>query len=111
MCIRDRCFTEKVEAGEAILAICKANQSLEPVPLGSYRGFKMELTFDSFQKAVSYTHLDVYKRQGLIAELQTMQKSLTVRDRNLRKWTASLLAKLAEMTDAEYEALDLYPDE
>ena len=24
---------------------------------------------------------------------------------------ASLLAKLAEMTDAEYEALDLYPDE
>ena len=43
-------FTEKAEAGEAILAVCKANQSLEPVPLGSYRGFKMELTFDSFQK-------------------------------------------------------------
>lgn len=38
-------------------------------------------------------------------------KSLTGRDRNLRRWTASLLAKLAEMTDAEYEALDLYPDE
>ena len=43
-------FTEKAEAGEGILAICKANQSLEPVPLGSYRGFKMELAFDSFQK-------------------------------------------------------------
>ena len=43
-------FTEKAEAGEAILAACKANQSLEPVPLGSYCGFKMELTFDSFQK-------------------------------------------------------------
>ena len=43
-------FTEKAEAGQAILAVCKANQSLEPVPLGSYRGFKMELTFDSFQK-------------------------------------------------------------
>ena len=38
-------------------------------------------------------------------------ESLTGRDRNLRRWTASLLAKLAEMTDAEYEALDLYPDE
>ena len=50
-------------------------------------------------------------RIGLIEELQTMQKSLTGRDRNLRRWTASLLAKLAEMTDAEYEALDLYPDE
>ena len=43
-------FTEKAEAGEAILAVCKANQSLEPVPLGNYRGFKMELAFDSFQK-------------------------------------------------------------
>lgn len=42
-------------------------------------------------------------RTGLIEELQKMQKSLTGRDRNLRRWTASLLAKLAEMTDAEYE--------
>ena len=50
-------------------------------------------------------------RTGLIAELQMMQKTLTGRDRNLRRWTASLLAKLAEMTDAEYEALDLYPNE
>ena len=48
--VNDTRFTEKAEAGEAILAICKTNQSLEPVPLGSYRGFKMELTFDSFQK-------------------------------------------------------------
>lgn len=31
-------------------------------------------------------------RTGLIAELQMMQKSLTGRDRNLRRWTASLLA-------------------
>lgn len=50
MDVKDTRFTEKAEAGEAILAICKANQSLEPVPLGSYRGFKMELAFDSFQK-------------------------------------------------------------
>mgnify|MGYP000435286678 CR=1 FL=1 len=55
--------------------------------------------------------LQPWHTDGLIAELQTMQKSLTGRDRNLRRWTASLLAKLAEMTDAEYEALDLYPDE
>ena len=48
--VNDTRFTEKAEAGEAILAICKTNQSLEPVPLGSYRGFKMELSYDSFQK-------------------------------------------------------------
>ncbi len=49
-------------------------------------------------------------RAGLIEELETMQKSLTGRDRNLRKWTASLLEKLSRMTDAEFNALDLYPD-
>ena len=50
MTVNSTRFTEKADAGEAILAVCKANQSLEPVPLGSYRGFKMELSFDSFQK-------------------------------------------------------------
>lgn len=50
-------------------------------------------------------------KQGLIEELETMQKSLTGRDRNLRKWTASLLEKLSRMTDAEFETLDLYSDE
>ncbi len=49
-------------------------------------------------------------RVGLIEELEIMQKSLTGRDRNLRKWTASLLEKLSRMTDAEFDALDLYPD-
>ncbi len=49
-------------------------------------------------------------RMGLIEELETMQKSLTGRDRNLRKWTASLLEKLSWMTDAEFDTLDLYPD-
>ena len=40
-------------------------------------------------------------RIGLSEELQKMQKSLTGRDRNLRRWTASLLAKLEEMTEWE----------
>jgi len=50
------------------------------------------------------------EREGLIEELKTMQKHLTGRDRNLRKWTRSVLEKLNGMTDAEFESLDLYPD-
>lgn len=34
-------FTDKTEAGEAIIATCKEYQRLEPVPLGEYRGFKI----------------------------------------------------------------------
>ena len=42
-------YAEKVDAGEIILAACKETKNAEPVPLGSYRGFQMELSFDSFR--------------------------------------------------------------
>lgn len=49
-------------------------------------------------------------REGLIIELTNMQKALTSRDRNLRKWTKSVLEKLYQMTDADVEKLELFPD-
>ncbi|MDO4647898.1 MAG: transposon-transfer assisting family protein [Eubacteriales bacterium] len=49
-------------------------------------------------------------RQGMIVALEEMQSHLTNRDRNLRKWTKSLLSKLEQMTDASFAELDLYPD-
>ena len=42
-------YAEKADAGEIILAACKETKSADPVPLGSYRGFQMELSFDSFR--------------------------------------------------------------
>ena len=49
-------------------------------------------------------------RVGLIDALETLQKELTGRDRNLRKWTKSLLEKLRVMNDTEFEQLELYLD-
>lgn len=49
-------------------------------------------------------------RKGLIRELTTMQQALTGRDRNLRKWTKGALEKLGQITDEEYEELQLIPD-
>lgn len=42
-------YTEKADAGEMILAACKEVKSTEPVSVGSYRGFTIELSFDSFR--------------------------------------------------------------
>ena len=47
--IRGKAYTEKADAGEILLAACKDTKSADPVPLGSYRGFQMELSFDSFR--------------------------------------------------------------
>lgn len=49
--INGKHYLEKADAGEAIISACKTYQGKdEPVPLGSYRGFKMELHFDSPSK-------------------------------------------------------------
>lgn len=44
-------YTEKAEAGQVIIEACKAKTTSEPTPLGEYRGFKMELEFDTFERA------------------------------------------------------------
>ena len=43
-------YFEKEQAGKALIERCKKMTSEEPVLIGDYRGFSMELSFDSFQK-------------------------------------------------------------
>lgn len=48
--IQGRIFSEKDLAGEAILAACKSYTGTEPVALGTYRGFSMELSYNSLSQ-------------------------------------------------------------
>ena len=41
-------LTDKDNAGAALLEACKEVKDLEPVPVGSYRGFQMALTLENF---------------------------------------------------------------
>ena len=50
MVVEDVSYSEKKAAGTAILAVCKAMTSPEPKEIGSYRGFKLELSFETFEK-------------------------------------------------------------
>ena len=50
MQIHDVVYTEKKEAGQAIIEACKAMKSADAVLIGRYRGFPMKLSYDSFQK-------------------------------------------------------------
>ena len=43
-------YSEKVEAGQAIINACKSMNSPNAIPLGEYRGFQMELYFDTVQR-------------------------------------------------------------
>ena len=48
-------YTDKKAAGSAILAACKAMTSPDPVPLGQYRGFAMDLSFESLFREFKVT--------------------------------------------------------
>ncbi|NSC83238.1 N-6 DNA methylase [[Ruminococcus] gnavus] len=43
-------YSEKAEAGQAIINACKSMNSPDAIPLGEYRGFQMELYFDMVQR-------------------------------------------------------------
>ena len=48
-------YTDKKEAGTKIIEACKAMTNPEPVMLGLYRGFSMDLSFDTFAKEYRIT--------------------------------------------------------
>ena len=47
MTLKGVTYQEKSDAGEMLLAICKENPLSNPVEIGSYRGFKMEVFYDT----------------------------------------------------------------
>ncbi len=47
MTLNEQVYLEKAEAGAALLALCKEAALREPVPIGAYRGFSLELEYDT----------------------------------------------------------------
>nr|WP_322101297.1 LPD25 domain-containing protein [Sporofaciens musculi] len=47
MTLKGVTYQEKADAGEMLLAVCKENPLSNPVEIGSYRGFKMEVFYDT----------------------------------------------------------------
>jgi len=55
MVVRSQTYTEKSDAGTALIEACKSMTSPDPMPIGSYRGFEMILSFDTFSKEYRMT--------------------------------------------------------
>lgn len=53
---------------------------------------------------------DAGSRSGVLEALKRMSTHLTEEDDDLRRMTDFLIIKLSEMTDEEYNNLELYPD-
>lgn len=70
----------------------------------------MNLTFEETNLLCIYNGSGGGSRSGLISVLEEMRGYLAPDEDELRDLTDSALSKLRAMSDAEFEALDLYPD-
>ena len=55
MVVKGVTYTDKKEAGMAIIEACKAMTNPDPIPLGKYRGFEMELSFETMGREYRIT--------------------------------------------------------
>ena len=87
MKIENEIYTEKAKAGEKILSLCKKIKDTESIFIGEYRGFKMELEFNSFEKAfqIVLSNKDSYRavlgndKIGVITRLNNVLDSIEKR--------------------------------
>ena len=116
MQIGDHSYTEKKEAGQAIIDACKAMKSPEPVPLGAYRGLSMELSYSSVgQEFVIALHgkgtykvplgTDIY---GNITRLDNKMNELPD---NLSRCREQLETAKSQLETAKVEAQKEFPQE
>jgi hypothetical protein len=109
-------YTEKADAGNAILDICSRITNQEPRKLGSYRGFDTEIGFDSFEREfyiklrgeLTYTVPLGKDASGIIIRLDNAIEKLGARK-------VSLEAELAELhkqvENAKAQIAKPFPDE
>lgn len=76
MTVLNKTFTDKEEAGKAILLACKQVKSKESLEIGSYKGFDMSLSYDSFAQEF---HLELQREMSYTVTLGTSESGNILR--------------------------------
>jgi hypothetical protein len=97
MNINGTTYTEKADAGERLLAVCKETTATQPVPIGSYRGFRMEIYYDAFYTEYRLNHCGKLKHQVPLGS--DVHGNLTRIENELSKIPAKLDATRTKRTE------------
>ena len=116
MVIMDKTYTDKGEAGKAILEITDHITNKEPIPLGEYRGLKMTIYFDGFARefciklkgVLSYEIKLGKDPNGVITRLNNGLNSLPDKKKSLE---ADLTELHKQIENAKAEVAKPFPDE
>ena len=109
-------YTEKKGAGSAILAAIRTLNSTDPIRLGQYRGFTMELRFDAMFKSYDLTLIGSRRKEinlgtDLYGNIQRIDNVLDYFESELKGAETHLLNHEAQLASAKVEVEKPFPQE
>ncbi len=109
-------YFEKEKAGNALIERCKKMTSEEPVNIGDYRGFSMELSFDSFQKLFYVTLVGSLSHKvelgtDVFGNIQRIDNALDGFEKRLETEKEKLANTNTQYETAKIEAKRAFPQE
>lgn len=103
MVVRGDVLTDKENAGAALVDAMKEVKELEPVPIGSYRGFQMSLTLEDFGKQYVLT---LKGKMSHRVELGRDPRGNLIRIDNALAGIETRLAHVQEKLDSLYAQME-----
>ncbi|MDO4317234.1 MAG: N-6 DNA methylase [Lachnospiraceae bacterium] len=97
-------FLQKADAGQKIIEVCKGMTSPDPIPLGKYRGFDLELFFEIFEQVYKV------KIKGDASRTVTLGTdaigNITRIDNAIEKIAERLVAQRQELAETEKQLVN-----
>ena len=107
---------EKKAAGDAILGLCKSMTSPDPVPIGQYRGFDMELSFDTFSREYKITLIHQLRHTvtlgtDIFGNIQRLDNTLGAFEERMAACAEQLENTRVQLENAKAEVQKPFPQE
>ena len=107
---------EKKVAGDAILGLCKSMTSPEPISIGQYRGFDMELSFDTFSREYKITLIHQLRHTvtlgtDIFGNIQRLDNTLGAFEERMAACTEQLENTRVQLENAKAEVQKPFPQE
>ena len=107
---------EKKAAGDAILGLCKSMTSPEPISIGQYRGFDMELSFDTFSREYKITLIHQLRHTvtlgtDIFGNIQRLDNTLSSFEERMAACAEQLENTRVQLENAKAEVQKPFPQE
>lgn len=107
---------EKKAAGDAILGLCKSMTSPDPIPIGQYRGFDMELSFDTFSREYKITLIHQLRHTvtlgtDIFGNIQRLDNTLSSFEERMATCAEQLENTRVQLENAKAEVQKPFPQE